>query len=64
MNLNIWINFRECPNHCTRGTELPLACYSESTACVYEQPIPADTTEYTSLAQKTLEENYAHYDAI
>ena len=55
--------FRECPNHHTRGTQLPLACYSELTASGYEQPIPADvTTEYTSLAQKTLQENYGYYE--
>ena len=63
MNFKIRINFRKCPNNRTRGTELSLACYTEPTACVYEQPIPTHTTEYMSLDQKTLQENHV-YDAI
>ena len=63
MNFKIRINFRECPNNRTRGTELPLAFYTESTACVYEQPIPTHATEYMSLDKKALQENH-EYDAI
>ena len=43
-----------------KSTELPPACYSESTASGYEQPIPTDAAKYTSLDQKTLQKNHAY----
>mgnify|MGYP001800813234 CR=1 FL=1 len=57
---SVW--FSKHLNSHLKSTELPPACYSESTASsrAAEQPIPTDATEYTSLDQKTLQKNHGY----